>query len=169
MSTCISLIFFFFGFTSQIQKVFLLPFLVFQEYPLNPFLCSIANYKNAHFLRTSSWFFSSTKSELQEYFHCDKIHPCPICCHRQATGLYLVAQQCPTLCYPMEYSLPGSSVHGDSPGRNTRADCHALLQGIFSTQRWNPGLLHCSQILYCLSYQGSQAIVCKPNSVPELN
>ena len=101
MSTCISLISFFFGFTSQIQ-VFLPPFLVFQEYPLNSFLCSIANYKNAHFLRTSSCFFPSTKSELQEYFHCDKIHPCPICYRRQATGLCLVAQQCPTLCYPMD-------------------------------------------------------------------
>ena len=30
--------------------------------------------------------------------------------------------------------------------------CHALLQGIFSTQGSNPGLPHCRQILYCLSY-----------------
>ena len=30
-----------------------------------------------------------------------------------------------------------------------------LLQGIFLTQRSNPGLLHCRQILYCLSHQGS--------------
>ena len=30
-----------------------------------------------------------------------------------------------------------------------------LLQGIFQTQGSNPGLLHCSQILYCLSHQGS--------------
>ena len=33
--------------------------------------------------------------------------------------------------------------------------CRALLQGIFPTQGWNPGLLHCRQILYCLSHQGS--------------
>ena len=33
--------------------------------------------------------------------------------------------------------------------------CHALLQGIFLTQRSNPGLLHCRQILYHLSSQGS--------------
>ena len=32
--------------------------------------------------------------------------------------------------------------------------CHALLQGIFLTQGSNPGLLHCRQILYCLSHQG---------------
>ena len=33
--------------------------------------------------------------------------------------------------------------------------CHALLQGIFLTQRSNPGVLHCWQILDCLSHQGS--------------
>ena len=28
-----------------------------------------------------------------------------------------VAQSCPTLCNPMDCSLPGSSVHGESPGK----------------------------------------------------
>ena len=32
---------------------------------------------------------------------------------------------------------------------------HSLLQGIFPMQWSNPGLLHCRQILYCLSHQGS--------------
>ena len=31
----------------------------------------------------------------------------------------LVAQFCLTLCEPMDCSLPGSSIHGDSPGKNT--------------------------------------------------
>ena len=35
------------------------------------------------------------------------------------------------------------------------SDCHSLLQGIFSTQVSNLGLLHCRQILYHLSHQGS--------------
>ena len=30
----------------------------------------------------------------------------------------------------MDCSPPGSSVHGDSPGKSTRVACHALLQGI---------------------------------------
>ena len=30
----------------------------------------------------------------------------------------LDAQLCPTLCDPMDYSPPDSSVHGDSPGKN---------------------------------------------------
>ena len=40
----------------------------------------------------------------------------------------------------MDYSPPGSSVHGDSPGKKTGVGCCALLQGIFPTQGLNPGL-----------------------------
>ena len=67
----------------------------------------------------------------------------------------LVSQSCPTLCDPMDCSPPGSSVHGDSPGRNTGMGCHVLLWRIFPTQGSNPGLLHCRQILYHLSHQRS--------------
>jgi len=35
----------------------------------------------------------------------------------------------------------------------------SLLQGIFPTQGSNPGLLHCRQILYQLSHQGSLRIL----------
>ena len=69
--------------------------------------------------------------------------------------LYLVAQLCPTLYNPVDCSPPGSSIQGDSPGKNTGVSCHALLQGIFPTQGSNPGLPHCRQILYRLSHQGS--------------
>jgi len=41
--------------------------------------------------------------------------------------LCLVAPSHPTLCDPMDCSPPGSSVHGDSPGKNTGVGCHALL------------------------------------------
>ena len=61
---------------------------------------------------------------------------------------------CLTLCDLMDCP-PCSSVHGDSPGKNTGRGCHALLQGIFPTQGLNPGLPHCRQTLYCLSHQGS--------------
>ena len=56
---------------------------------------------------------------------------------------------CVWLCNPMDCSPLGSSVHGDSPGRNTGVGCHALLQGTFQTQVSSPGLPHCRQILYC--------------------
>ena len=53
-----------------------------------------------------------------------------------------VTQSCPTLCDPMDYSLPGSSLPWDSPGKNTGVDCHFLPQGIFPTQKLNPSLLY---------------------------
>ena len=60
-----------------------------------------------------------------------------------------VAQSCPTLCNPTDCSLcPWNSL-----GKNTGVGCPSLLQGIILTQRLNPGLLHCRQILYHLSHQ----------------
>ena len=70
-----------------------------------------------------------------------------------ATVLCLVAQSHPTLCDLMDCSLPGFSVRGDSPGKNTGVGGHALLQGTFPTQGSKLGLLHCRQILYCLGHQ----------------
>ena len=55
----------------------------------------------------------------------------------------------------MDCGLPGSSVHGDSPSKNTGVSYHALLQGIFPTQGSNPGLPQYRRILYHLSHQGS--------------
>ena len=58
-----------------------------------------------------------------------------------------VAQSCPTLCDPIDCSLTGSSVHGILEAR--------VLEWVaisFSTWGLNPGLLHCKQTLYQLSY-----------------
>ena len=41
------------------------------------------------------------------------------------------------------------------PGKNTGVGSHSLLQGIFPTRGSNLSLLHCRQILYHLSHQGS--------------
>ena len=56
------------------------------------------------------------------------------------TVLCLVSQSCLTLCDPIDCILPGSSVHGNSLGKNIGIDCHAFLQGIFPIQGWNQGL-----------------------------
>ena len=53
----------------------------------------------------------------------------------------LLLQLCLTLCDPMDCSLPGTSVHGDSPGKNIGVGFHALFQGIFLTQGSNPCLI----------------------------
>ena len=70
----------------------------------------------------------------------------------------------PTLCDPIDYSPPKRLCPWNSPGKstgknnnnnNTGVGCRFLLQGIFLTQGLNPDLLHCRQILYHLSHQGS--------------
>ena len=70
------------------------------------------------------------------------------------------AHLCLTLCDPKDGNPPGSSVHGISQGKDTGVRNHSLLQGIFPTQGSNLSLLHCRQILYHLSHQGSpQSVV----------
>ena len=47
----------------------------------------------------------------------------------------------------------------NSPGQNTGVGSLSFLWEIFLNQGSNPGLLHCGQILYQLSHQGSPRIV----------
>ena len=70
---------------------------------------------------------------------------------------------------PFSRDLPNPGIESMSPAlqtdsllfeplgkpKNTGVNNLSLLQGIFQTQESNPGLLHCRQILYCLSHQGS--------------
>ena len=66
-----------------------------------------------------------------------------------------------TWYYKHFFIQPQSSLlllHFPSPGNNTGVHSHSLLQGIFPTQQLNTGLLHCRQILCCLSHQGSSRI-----------
>ena len=71
----------------------------------------------------------------------------------------LITQLCLTLCNPMDYSPPGSSVHGILQAR-IRSGLPFPSPGdlpnlrILLTQGWNLALLHCRQILYHLSHQG---------------
>ena len=68
----------------------------------------------------------------------------------------LVTQSCPTLWSHMDCSPPGSSVNGILQARMLEwVAISFLLQGIFLTQGWNPGLLHCRWILYHLNHRES--------------
>ena len=62
-----------------------------------------------------------------------------------------MAQLCPPLCHPMDYSWPGSTVHGILQAENTGVDSHFLLQGFFPTLGSNLGLLHFRQVFYNLN------------------
>ena len=71
----------------------------------------------------------------------------------------LVTQSCPTLCDPMDHSPPGPTDHEILQARIL--DSYSLLPGLFLTQGSNPGPLHCRQILYHLSHQGSPVLTNK--------
>ena len=45
--------------------------------------------------------------------------------------MHAYVQSCPALCNPMDYNPPDPSVHGDSPGKNTRVGCHFLFQCLY--------------------------------------
>ena len=85
-----------------------------------------------------------------------------VCICECAYVLCSVAQSGLTLCDPLYCSLPGSSVHGDSPGPNTAVGCYAFLQGGLP----NPGTElrsgppHCRRILHHLSHQGVSVCIC---------
>ena len=69
----------------------------------------------------------------------------------------LVAQSCLILWNPVGCNPPGSSIHGDSLGRNTGVGCYALLKGNLP----NPGIklrsLHCGRFftIFTILYQSS--------------
>ena len=58
---------------------------------------------------------------------------------------------------PRSPAMQLNSLPADPPGKpkNTGVGSLSLLQGTFLTQEINWSLLHCRQILYQLSYQGS--------------
>ena len=66
----------------------------------------------------------------------------------------LVTQLCPTLCDPMDYSPPGSSVHGMFQARILEWVAIPFSKGS-SRPRDGICLLHCRQIFYRLSHQES--------------
>ena len=63
----------------------------------------------------------------------------------------LIAQSRPTLCDPMDCSPPGSSVHGIFQASILEWVAISFSRDL-PNQGTNPGLLHCSRMLYSLSY-----------------
>ena len=77
--------------------------------------------------------------------------------HPQTPLLFplLVSQSCPTLCDPMDCSLPGSSVRRISQARKLKWVAISFSRGSSRPREWTLGLLHCRQIVCHLSHQGS--------------
>ena len=84
-------------------------------------------------------------------FHVLPLHP-----HSVPAG-GLVTKSCLTLMIPWTVACQAPLSVGFS--RQEYWSFHFLLQGIFSTQKSNLGLLHCRQILYQLSYSIFSSLV----------
>ena len=69
----------------------------------------------------------------------------------------------------MDYSLPGSSVHGNFPGKNTGGGCHFLLRVMVPTQGLNLHplyLLHWQAGSLPLNHLGSPIYSAIQNAIP---
>ena len=76
--------------------------------------------------------------------------------------LCLVVQSCLTLYNPMDCSPSGSSVHGDSPGKNTGVVCHALL---LSWLNYTHVLSYCSGGQSCIGLKSRVGMAAFPLEV----
>ena len=74
-------------------------------------------------------------------------------------------------CSVMFDSLRSYSLYSPwtSPSQNTGVGSLFLLQGIFPTQGWNPGLLHCRQTLYQLTHRGNPHKMYHPSKKKKKN
>ena len=96
-------------------------------------------------MKTKKNAYSKLSGEINEimvrkfFINCSKVWTIVSCCwyyyyhlqrpsNNDVAGLCAkVLQLCLALCNPMDCSPPGSSVHGDSPGKNAGVSCRALL------------------------------------------
>ena len=131
---------------SSLSSFFLHPSSHSPPSPSNSCLTTSHSHTCSHSLRFYKKHSVSEAMESQSS-RTDKALCCAVLC--------LVAQ-CVRLLATLHGLEPASSsVHEDSPGKNTGVSCHDLLQAIFPTQESEPGLLHCGWILYHLSHQRS--------------
>ena len=113
------------------------------------------------------YFFDHSAQHVVSQFPNQGSHPCPL--HKkhrvltsgspgkslQYTIVVVQSPSCVRFLRPHGLQPARLLCPWDSPGKNTGVGCCFLLQEIFLTQALNPGLLHCRQILYQLSYKES--------------
>ena len=97
------------------------------------------------------------ETSLLNIIHCNS-HTRQFCLNESEVTV-LVAQSCLTVCDSMDYGLPDSFVHGDSP-LSMRFSCQEYWRGLpfpspgdLPSSEINPRLLPCRQTLYLLSHQ----------------
>ena len=77
-----------------------------------------------------------------------------------------VTQSCLTLCDPMDYSLPGSSIHGIFQARVLEWVAISFSRGSSPPKDWTQVSHIAGRRFYCLSHQGSSlSRMAPPNSL----
>ena len=84
-----------------------------------------------------------------------KTKHCDLCVCVCVSVCVLVTQLCPTLCNPMDCSLPGSFVHGISQARILEWEAVPFYRGSPCQRRGDRTQVLIRQILYHLNPQGS--------------
>ena len=93
-------------------------------------------------------------------FVCFEISQSGAHCNTDGQDQQGLNDQCKSLCC-IQFFVTSWTVACQAPlprGFSRQEYWSGILQGIFLTQRSNPGLLHCRQILHLLSHQGSPSI-----------
>ena len=112
------------------------------------------NNRTITFVQWKEWIWTQTLHPLQKLTLCFLFDQGFWVCRGRSVSHWVVGHSVSLFETPwtVAHQAPLSM---NSPGRNTGVSSHALLQRIFPNQGLKPGLLHCRQILYCLSHQGS--------------
>ena len=105
-----------------------------------------------HPLFHSSSVASVLSEPLQFWFHCCELSAFVVFF---VVCRWLVANSCPSLCDPVDCSMPDSSVHGISQARILEWVAISFSRGSPTPQGWNLCLLHWQSDSLPLSYQGS--------------
>ena len=101
-------------------------------------VCQLHNPKRSHPL--TSWQFQQmSQNRVSGAWPCPLLACGPFACGQENVCAFSVTQSCPLWPYGLQPSR--LLCPGDPPSKNTRVDCHFLLQGIFPTQGLNPHLL----------------------------
>ena len=108
---------------------------------------------NPNWYRAPSWYLIEAPTDTRDLYTIEQSYQK---CIIGSESLLLATQSCLTLCDTMDCRQPDCL--WNSLGKNTEVGGHSLHQGMFPTQGSNLDLLHCRQILYHLSHQGSPEV-----------
>ena len=95
-------------------------------------LSTVCQRSQINFIKTLKNLF-----HFSSVLHTKRCSQYTLCVH----ACMLSLKSYPTLCHPVDCNPPGSSVYGDSLGKNAGVGCHFFLQGIFRPTDLDTGLI----------------------------